>query len=328
MNPTLPKDELLRLYRMMQEIRLFEEKIIEVYPVQDMKTPVHLYIGQEAIAAGVCSHLKTEDYVFTTHRSHGHAIAKGVGMKELYAEFYGRLEGCCRGKGGSMHPADPEHGIFGTTAIVGGGMPLATGTALASKMKGEDRVSVVFFGDGAADQGTFHESLNFASLHKLPVLFLCENNYYATVSPLLARQPHDDIAKRADSFDIPGRRADGNNVLEVYHEAGQAIASIRAGGGPCLLECRTYRWKGHVGPDCDYQKGCRPKEELDEAMARCPIEGFTKYLTQGGHATESELDAMLSEINTQVDEALEAGRNSQFPPESALLEDVYYEGSE
>jgi pyruvate dehydrogenase E1 component alpha subunit len=318
-------DVLRRLLRTMVLIRRFEEKIIEVYHLQDMKTPVHLYIGEEAIAAGVCENLTREDYIFTTHRSHGHCLAKGSAPETLYAEFYGRITGCSKGKGGSMHPVDPENGILGTTAIVGGGIPIAVGTALASKMKKDGRVSVTFFGDGASEEGTFHESLNFASLKRLPVVFVCENNFYATTSPLSQRQPHVNIAKKADGYGIPGVHVDGNNVLQVYEAAKDAIHRAREGKGPTLIECKTYRWKGHVGPDCDYQKGCRPKEELDEWMQRCPVKMFKEFLIEENLITEAEYTDMVKEIDSEMDRSLGAARQQPMPGKEELLRDVYYE---
>lgn len=320
----LKPDNLLSLLRMMVLIRRFEEKIIEVYPAQDMKTPVHLYIGEEAIAAGVCAHLKKDDYIFTTHRSHGHCLAKGSEPEMLYAEFYGRVTGCSKGKGGSMHPVDPENGILGTTAIVGGGIPLAVGTALASKMKKDGKISVTFFGDGASEEGTFHESLNFASLKRLPVIFLCENNSYATTSPISQRQPHDNIAKRASGYDIPAISVDGNNVLEVYEAAREAVQRARGEKGPTLIECKTYRWKGHVGPDCDHEKGCRPKEQLIEWMERCPVEMFKSFLIKDQLITEDGYANMISEIDSELDRSIKAARQSALPGMEEILKDVYH----
>ncbi len=319
----ITKDVFIELYRKIVLIRLFEEKIIEVYPIQDMKTPVHLYIGEEAVAAGVCANLNKEDYVFTNHRSHGHCLAKGVDPKVLYAEFYGRATGCCRGKGGSMHPVDPEHGILGASAIVAGGIPLAVGAALASQMKREKNVSVVFFGDGAADEGTFHESLNFAALKQLPVVFVCENNYYATSSHQSVRHSFMNIARKADGYGLPGIQIDGNNVLEVYTTARQAVARARDGEGPTLVECKTYRWKGHVGPEADYQKGIRPQEELEDWMERCPIKSYNKFLTENQICSDSIRQDIVKEIDAKIEAALTFAKNSPFPDPKELLEDVY-----
>ena len=321
----IPRETLLALCRTMVYIRRFEEKIVAVYGMQDMKTPVHLYIGEEAIASAVCAHLHSDDYLFTTHRSHGHCLAKGVDPGALLAEFYGRKTGCCRGKGGSMHPAFPGNGIPGTSAIVGGGIPLAVGTALASAMRGDGKVSVVFFGDGASEEGTFHESLNFAALKKLPVVFVCENNFYATNSPLSARQPHDHVARKAEGYGIKGIRVDGNNVLEVYAAAGEAVQKARNGEGPALVECVTYRWKGHVGPDCDYEKGCRPQSELESWMDKCPVKLYKEYLIGRNILTEGEYREITNEIDLILEEALEFAKGSPFPGPEELLSDIYFE---
>ena len=324
--PALAPDTLIGLLEKMTLIRRFEEKIVEVYPLQDMKSPVHLYIGQEAIAAGVCANLEKRDYIFTTHRSHGHCLAKGVDPAKLYAEFYGRVTGCCKGKGGSMHPADPENGILGTSAIVGGVIPLAVGTALKSYLVKEDRVSVAFFGDGASDEGAFHESLNFASLKKLPVVFVCENNFYATNSPLSARQPHDQIYKRAEGYAMPGLQENGNDVVGVYAKAKWAIERARRGEGPTLLECRTYRWKGHVGPDCDYKQGCRSKEELESWMEKCPVDRFRNQLVAENILSETSYLSMTRKIDIQLESAIRSARQSAFPAPEEVGQHVYYSG--
>ncbi|MEW6386723.1 MAG: thiamine pyrophosphate-dependent dehydrogenase E1 component subunit alpha [Thermodesulfobacteriota bacterium] len=321
LSPAVLKD----LLSTMVLIRRFEEKIIEVYGRQDMKSPVHLCIGEEAVAAGVCAHLRREDYIFTNHRSHGHCLAKGMDPRFLYAEFYGRVTGCCRGKGGSMHPAAPELGILGTSAIVGGGLALAAGTALAAQRQGDGRVSVAFFGDGGADEGTFHEALNFASLKKLPVVFVCENNFYATNSPLSARQPHPDIYKRGAGYDIPALLLDGNDAVDIYPAAGEAVARARRGEGPTLLECRTYRWKGHVGPDCDTEKGCRPKEELLSWMEKCPLELLKTRLLQEGIIDPAWYDDLVRETDRELDAALKFAQESPFPDPAEVTKHVYFD---
>ena len=311
------------LLRNMLRIRMFEEKIVELYPEQEMKCPVHLCIGQEAIAAGVAAHLKKEDYVFSNHRGHGHCLAKGSSMKPLFAEFYGKATGCSKGKGGSMHLIDLENGIFGTSAIVGGGIPMGVGAALASSIKGEERVTVIFFGDGAYDEGAFYESFNFAALKKLPVLFVCENNFYATNSHQSSRQPGCRISDAAAAFDAHGRCIDGNSVLEVFDAAGDAISAARGGTGPSLIEARTYRWKGHVGPDEDWTKGCRPEEELRFWKEQCPIKRFKELLVSDGVLTDREIDDMASLIRAEIDEAVAFPKAS--PAASELLTDVYFE---
>ncbi len=307
----------------MLRIRRFEEKIIALYPEQQMRTPVHLCLGQEAIACGVCLNLKKSDYIFSTHRNHGHCIAKGMDLKIIMAELYGKRTGCSKGKGGSMHLVDMENGIMGTSAIVGGGLPLALGTALASRMKGDKRVSVVFFGDGAVDTGTFHECLNFASLKRLPVVFVCENNFYATNSPLLARQPADNISQRAKPYLIKGLRVDGNDVIQIYKAAKEAIEKARASNGPTLIECRTYRFRQHVGPDCDYSTGCRPKEELNRWLKRCPIKRFKEFLLKNNLISDGEIKSITVKIDKEIEIAVDFAKNSPFPQKDELMESVY-----
>jgi pyruvate dehydrogenase E1 component alpha subunit len=224
-----------------------------------------------------------------------------------------------------MHPAVPEYGILGTSAIVGGSIPLGVGTALASRLRRDDCVSVVFFGDGASEEGVFHESLNFASLKKLPVVFVCENNLYATSSHLSARQPHPDIYRKAEGHDIPGRSVDGNDVIAVYAEAKTAIELARSGMGPTLLECKTYRWKGHVGPECDYEKGCRPKEDLFEWMEKCPLKSFKEHLVDRGVIDGDGYDHLVAQTDRKLEDALTAAKESPFPEIDELYQHVYYE---
>ena len=314
----------IALMRAMLRVRRFEEKIVETYGAQDMKTPVHLSIGQEAVAAGVCLNLKNEDYVFSTHRNHGHILVKGAAMVPMVAELYGHADGCSGGKGGSMHMLDTAAGCLGTSAIVGGSIPLGAGAALASKMRDNGRVAVSFFGDGASEEGLFHETLNFSSLKKLPVVFVCENNSYATNSPIQARQPHSDISRRAAGYGIHSVAIDGNDVLAVHMAAIEAIKSARSGHGPCFIECKTYRWKGHVGPDCDHLKGCRPKEELDVWMERCPVKAFKTVLLTSGVLTETAFQTMLKEIDSEISEAWKKGRSGPMPSPSDLYKDVYH----
>jgi pyruvate dehydrogenase E1 component alpha subunit len=291
-----------------------------------MKTPVHLCIGQEAIAAGVCINLNKDDYIFSTHRNHGHYIAKGAEIKFLMAELYGKLGGCSKGKGGSMHTVAPEYGMLGTTAIVGGNIGLAAGAALASKIRRDGKVSVAFFGDGAVDEGVFHEALNFAALKKLAVVFVCENNFYSINSPQSARHSQDNIAKKSASYGISGIQVDGNDVQAVFTAAKEAIGKARRSSLPALIECRTYRWCGHVGPEYDYKKGCRPKEELQKWMAKCPIENYKQYLFRTGLISDSGFQNMLKEIDGGVEEALNFARQSPFPEKSQLFDNLYYQG--
>ncbi|MBF0481344.1 MAG: thiamine pyrophosphate-dependent dehydrogenase E1 component subunit alpha [Desulfovibrionaceae bacterium] len=322
-SPAPSRDVLRGLLETMLFIRLFEEKIVAVYPDQDMKCPVHLCIGQEAVAAGVIAHLRPGDYLTSTHRNHGHCLAKGVDPGILLAEFFGRASGCCRGKGGSMHPMSPEHGILGTSAIVGGGIPHGVGHALAAFLRGQDAISAVFFGDGASEEGSFHESLNFAALKGLPVVFVCENNHYATNSPLGARQPNPDVHRRAQGYGIPAERLDGNDVEAVYAAAGRAAAHARAGLGPYFLECVTYRWKGHVGPDCDYEKGCRPKDELFDWMERCPVKRFQSRIEDAGIMDAAGTQAMIAAISARLDAAVAWARGEKYPDAAEAVLGVY-----
>jgi len=320
----IPLKTLRTLYVTMLKIRKFEEKLVELYPAQEIRCPVHLYIGEEAVAAGVCANLERDDYILSTHRGHGHYIAKGGDLKSLMAELYGKKTGCSKGKGGSMHLVDPEVGILGTSAIVGGILPLAAGTALASVMQGNRRVSVAFFGDGGVDEGSFHESLNFASLKKLPVLFVCENNFYATNSPQSARQPADNIAQRAESYLIPGIRVDGNDVMAVFKASREAIKRVRNGDGPTLIECRTYRWMAHVGPNYDFELGCRPKKELDQWMRRCPINRYEDFLLNKNLMSQPEMTEIADHLEKEIEEAVIFGQNSPFPGRNELLDDLYF----
>ncbi len=316
---------MLALYASMLRIRLFEERIVDLYPAQEMKCPVHLCIGQEAIAAGVALNLRKDDYLFSNHRGHGHYLAKGGAMRELMAEFYGRTTGCSRGKGGSMHIVDVEAGILGTSAIVGGGIPMGVGAALASVMRGDGRVSVVFFGDGGYDEGVFFESFNFAALKKLPVVLVCENNLYATNSHQSARQPLCRIADSARAFGAPGICVDGNDAAAVYRAAGEAVERARAGEGPTLIEARTYRWKGHVGPETDFEKGCRPEEELQEWIERCPVRNLRNTLMDNGLLTGEEEDRIRAEITEEIDDALRFALESPLPNVEELYSDLYSE---
>lgn len=302
-----------------------EEKIAELYADQEMRCPVHLYIGQEAISAGVCQALKRRDYVFSSYRSHGAYISKGGSIRELFAEIYGKKTGCSKGKGGSMHIASKDVNFMGTSALVAGVIPIAAGTALASFLKRDKRVSVVFFGDGATEEGVFHETLNFSALKKLPIVFICENNFYATHSHQMMRQARDNIYQRSEIYGIPGLRIDGNDVLEVYKSSKTAIENAHSGKGPTLIECRTYRWLEHVGPYYDYDLGYRSKSELDRWMKRCPLRLFENRLLKEGLATASTISNLKDRIKKEVDEAASFAKESPFPEEEQAYKEVYKE---
>ena len=318
-----PKEFHMNLCRMMLLIRRTEEKIGELYPQHEMKCAVHLSIGQEASAVGVCAAMRRDDVIYSTHRCHAHYLAKGGNLNRMVAELYGKAAGCCRGKGGSMHLADPEVGMMGSSAIVGGSIPLAVGSALALSIQGSDRVAVVFFGDAGAEQGSFTECLSFASLKKLPVIFVCENNLYATHTHISARQPEDNIYQRGEPYGVPGTQIDGNDVLAVYEAASQAVERCRRGKGPSLLECRTYRWRGHVGPEYDYDLGYRSKQELEEWMRRCPITTYERTLVGAGICSQSDLDLLRGEVDKEVARAVSFAKSSPEPEPDELLQDVY-----
>lgn len=310
------------LYLALLRCRKFDEKIVELYPQKEMRCPTHLSIGQEAIAAGVCVALRKEDIIFSTHRSHSPAVAKSGELKSLMAELYGKVTGCSKGKGGSMHFVDKEAGLFGCSAIVGGTIPLAVGTALAAKMQGIDRVSVAFFGDGAMEQGTFHESMNFASLHKLPVLFVCENNGLATCTPLRLRQPYEELYQRAEGYRMPGVRVDGTKILEVYHASREAVARARRGEGPTLIEGTCYRWKEHCGPNFDYHLGYRTKEELEEWMKKCPVKQFEELLSKEGILDQTRMHLLQAKVQTEIEEAVKFAKASPFPNADEIFSDI------
>ena len=311
------------MYVTMLRIRKFEEKVSEVLLKHEIICPCQLYIGQEAVATGVCANLRRDDYVFSTHRSHGHYLAKGGDMKAMMAELYGRETGCSKGRGGSMHLASPDMGLPGSVAIVAGSIPIAVGAALAFSMQKGNAVSVAFFGDSAVNEGVWYESLNFASLKKLPVIFVCENNLYSTHLPISACLADTNIYKKAGAFNMPGIRIDGNNSVEVFKAAKKAIEDARHGKGPTLIECMTYRWRGHVGPSDDLDKELRSKEELDYWMDRCPIKALEGFLLKHGIVSESEKSQIHRSIARETEEALTFAKKSPYPDRDKLLSDVF-----
>jgi len=319
----IPKEVLRELYRMMLKIQKVELKINELYHEDEMKTPVHLCLGQEAVAAGVCRHLNTDDYVFSNHRGHGHYIAKGGDVKTMVAELYNRETGCSRGRGGSMHLIDTSVGLLGTSSIVGGSIPIATGAALGSVLKKDNRVSVAFFGDAAVEEGVTYESINFAMLKKLPVVYVCENNFYSVFSHLSKRQAKDDIYRRFEGLSIPGYRVDGNNVIEVYRIAKKAIDNVRRGGGPSFIECRTYRLRDHHGTGSGVEVGYRTQEEVDEWAARCPVRNFERFLIEQNIITASEIGEFAAAIDREIEEAFKFAQASPLPDENETLEYLY-----
>lgn len=313
----MEKNAKLSLMRTMLRIRKGELQLAAMFKRGKIPSAAHLYEGEEAIATGVCANLRKDDCILSTHRGHGHCVAKGMDLKLMIAEVCGRKTGCCGGKGGTMHMFQPEIGVMGTIGIVGGGIPVATGIGLSAKMRHTDQVAVSFFGEGASNNGAFHESLNLASLWKLPVLYVCENNLYATSVSVARSTSVVDIASRGVGYNIPGIVVDGNHVDEVYEVAKTAVARARAGEGPTLIECKTYRVRGHFeGDDALY----RNKEEVEKARERDPIEYWKKMLIASGDLTEAEFDAMSAEADAEVAEAAEFAENSPWPePEDALV---------
>jgi pyruvate dehydrogenase E1 component alpha subunit len=317
--------KLIDLYKGMLRIRRVEEIIADRYLEQEMRCPVHLCIGQEAIAVGVCEHLTSADYTMSTHRSHGHYLAKGGDLKAMLAELYGRDTGCSRGKGGSMHLIDITAGFIGATPVVGSTIPMAVGAMFGQTLQGKTgRVSVVFFGEAATEEGVFYEALNFAALKKLPVVFVCENNGYSVYSPLSVRQPSGrDICKLADICGAITARGDGNDVLAVHNIAGKAIERARQGEGPFLLEFATYRFREHVGPGEDGYLGYRSQQEIDSWKARDPLPRLRDHLLAEKAVTDAELDAILETIDREVNDAIDFARNSAYPEPDLLREHVF-----
>ena len=308
----------------MLRVRMVEENIAELYKEQEMRCPVHLCIGQEAIAVGVCANLLKKDYLFSNHRSHGHYLAKGGDLKRMLAEIYGKATGCSNGKGGSMHLVDLSVGILGTTPIVSGSIPIAVGAAFGTKLKGLDNVTVVFLGDAATEEGVFFESLNFASLKKLPVLFICENNFFSVYSPLSVRQPKKrDNLSLVKSLGIKGDKGDGNNVIEVYELAKKAVANIRKGKGPYYLEFETYRWREHCGPNYDNDLGYRTEKDFLKWKKKCPIDSFEKKLIKEDILSSIQADNFKQDIQAEIDDAVGFAKNSPYPESKEMLSDVY-----
>lgn len=310
------------MYTTMLRIRLFEERAADLVEAGEIKTPCHLYIGQEAVATGVCAALEKEDYVWGGHRSHGHYLAKGGDLRAMMAELYGKVTGCSKGRGGSMHLVAPEVGILGTVPLVAATIPLAVGAALASKLRGDRRVSVSFFGDGATEEGHFHESVNLAALYRLPVIFVCENNFYASHLHLLQRRAEDNIYKAGELHGIPGVCLDGNDVIAVYRTAVKAVDRARNDDGPTLLECRTYRWRGHVGPAWDMDVGVKRKDELKDWLPKDPLAQLRSFLMELG-LSRKELDCTEQEIREEIEEAVLFARKSPYPGEDELLDHLF-----
>ena len=314
-------DKQLEMLGSMIVIRRFEERAAVDYHSGNIYGVVHSYIGQEAVAVGVCSALERADQIISTHRGHGHCLAKGADLKRMTAELYGRQTGYCKGKGGSMHIADFDIGMLGANGIVAGGIPIVTGAALAAQLDGEGRVAVAFFGEGASNAGPFHESINIAASWRLPMLYVCENNQWAGNTPATQTVSTGQVAGRAAGYGIPGVTVDGNDVLAVYEAATKAVTRARAGEGPTLIECKTYRWRAHTErPGAEDR---RPSDEVEEWQLRDPIEQFAARLRQQGHLSDGDRARMDEEILTQIEAAVDFARSSPFPHPEAALEDVF-----
>lgn len=313
---------LLDLHRRMVRIRIFEEEAGRLVESAKIPGALHLYVGQEAVASGVMVHLSNNDQITSTHRGHGHLVAKGGDFKLMFAELFGRVTGYCKGKGGSMHISDMDLGMLGANGIVAGGLPIAVGAAFSNKYRGTDFVTCAFFGDGASNEGAFHEAANMAALYSVPCIFVCENNGYGEFTPQARHQAISDVADRAAGYGMPGVVVDGMDVLAVFEAAGEAIARARRGEGPTLLECKTYRYYDHVGV-----RGLGVKYRTDDEVIawreRDPIEAFERQLAEIGVLSAEQAQAAHEEILAEVYEAIEFAEASDFPDESTLLEDVY-----
>jgi len=320
MHAMTDNNKMLDMYRQMLTIRFFEEKVFELYGQNLVPGTIHLYAGEEAVAVGVCANLRRDDYITSTHRGHGHCIAKGARLDKTMAEILGRKTGYCKGKGGSMHIADFSVGMLGATAVVGAGIPIATGAGLSIKLRGTDQVAVCFFGDGASNQGTFHEGINLAAVWHLPVVFVCENNLYAMGTRQTRVMLIDNIADRAAGYGIPGVAVDGNDISAVFEAARVAVERARRGEGPTLLECKTYRLKGHSRFD---PAAYRPKDEVNEWLRKDAIARFQARLLETGVITEDEIQKTVDKAKNDVEEATKFALESPFPEPAEALDDVY-----
>lgn len=317
----LDKATALNLYRQMLVIRRTEEQLAKAYQAGLIHGACHTYIGEEAVATGVCAHLSHQDAVFSTHRGHGHALAKGVTPAAVMAELFGRVTGCSQGRGGSMHLFAPEVGMMGTSGIVGPCILQAAGAGYSFKLLGRENVGVAFFGDGASNNGAFHEGLNMAAIWDLPALFICENNMYATEVPFAYASRNTDVVQRAIGYGIPGVVVDGNDVLAVYEVAGEALRRARSGGGPTLIECKTYRTRPHAEGMRD--GSYRTPEEIESWKGRDPIQLLHTTLTTEGLARADELAAIDAEVQAQIAEGYEFAKNSPYPDRATASDYIY-----
>jgi len=312
------------LYRTMLTIRVFEQRVAREFRTGEIPGFVHMYVGEEAVAAGVCANLTDRDWITSTHRGHGHCIAKGCDLRAMMAEIYGREDGLCKGRGGSMHIADFSRGMLGANAIVGGGISLATGAALAAQVRGEDGVAVAFFGDGAANQGVLHESMNLGSIWKLPVVYVCENNGFAESTPAAYATSVPDIATRAAAYSMPGVTIDGSDAVAVYEAARDAVSRARAGGGPTFLEVKTYRFMGHFEGDPD-----RYRDDADREVTRSrdALASLRDRLVSDGIESAETLETLRAEVELAVSDAVEFAKASPFPDPAEIGRYVYPEAA-
>lgn len=319
----VPEETQLKMYVSMLRIRRIEEVIASLYAEQEMRCPVHFAIGQEAPPVGLSAHLNRNDLVFSAHRSHGHYLAKGGSLKGMVAELYGKVTGCARGKGGSQHLIDLECGFMGSAPILASTISVAVGAAWAGKMDGENRVVVAYFGDGATEEGTFHEALNFAGVKQLPILFVCEHNLYSVHSALDVRQPNRPITALAEAHGLMGLRGDGNDADEIYGLASTAVERARNGEGASILELETYRWLEHCGPNEDVNLGYRAAEEVELWQARCPLVRYRQRLLEAGILTAERDAAEKRKIEHEIEEAVAFAKNSAFPGPEELTMHVH-----
>lgn len=316
----VPKEVMKDMYLRMLRIREFESKAQTLFADGRIPGFVHLYLGEEAVATGVCACLSDEDYITSTHRGHGHIVAKGGDLKFMMAELYGKATGYCKGKGGSMHIADRDKGILGANGIVGAGHNIAVGAGLSAQYRETDQVCICFFGDASTNQGTFHESINLASVWKLPIVFVCENNNYGISMSQSRHQAIKDVADRGAAYGIPGIAVDGNDVLAVYEAASEAVARARKGQGPTLVECKTYRWRGHFEGDPGNYK---PKEEQEAWLKKDPIPRFETFLKENGVLSEKELTACVEQVKNEIKEAIQFAEESPDPDVASVVQDIY-----
>jgi len=323
MTEKITKSLALELYRKMVLCRKFEEKVVELVNKNEIYGTTHEYVGEEAVAVGVCSALRNNDLITSTHRGHGHIISKGGDIRYMFAELLGRVNGYNKGKGGSMHIADPGIGILGANGIVGAGVPIAVGAALTIKIKKMDNVVISFFGDGASNQGVVHEAMNMASIWDLPVIFVCENNQYAVSTSVKYSFKIENISERSKAYGFEGKTIDGMDVLEVYNNTKEIVNKVRSENKPFLLECKTYRYSGHFTAEKILNLNYRTEDEINYYKSKCPILSFSTKLLNVGICTKKELDDIDNLVINQIDEAVDFARKSKSPEPSDALKDMY-----